>query len=171
MCQGLTPRHPVYSALFLSVGTLKKWKKKNLVAGWKSTWCELKTRRLPSASRKAVAYRFLSWFACNDIVGTFLDLTVLGDKCFPSFSNVPCPSSMPSAASPRAWEGAQRGLPQTALCSHGSPSQLPRVRAEFCFSVENYPLFLPKEKAVLGCLPLPPSEAVTTSWPTRGQST
>lgn len=38
-------------------------------------------------------YPFLSWFACNDIIGTFRDLIVLvlDEECSTGFPSVPCP--------------------------------------------------------------------------------
>lgn len=56
---------------FICWDSEKRKKKENLAAGWRCTWCELKTGQLPSASRKAMAYPFLSWFAWNDSVGVF----------------------------------------------------------------------------------------------------
>lgn len=134
------------------------------------------------ASPNITVCLFLTWFACNNIIGIFQDMTllVLDDKCFPNFSSVPRPS-VPSAASTLAGEAVQARGSYTAQPSHEErPSAVPHVvPPHSCLewgqilllidlSVENSLRFSPKN--IPSCLHLPPAEAIGTFCPTRDRT-
>lgn len=102
---------------FICWDSAKKKKKKNLVAGWKPPWCELKTRRLPSASRKAMAVSQPVCLERRRWRISRVTALALGDECFPSFPTSRVPHRRP-VRHRRVHGWSQRGLLHTQLSAH-----------------------------------------------------